>query len=156
MIFHGDGDAIEALLPVALADGRHHVPTSLAEQMQRVGVEGGQAVVMTDADQCAFGQVRADQGVEGVFEACVDCGGRLVEEDQAGTVDQEAGDPEALLLSGGQDAGPIDLVVDLVFQVTQLDCSQRFAHLLIAHSVRELGIGQRGAQAAQGQVRVLG
>ena len=125
-------------------------------QMQGVGVEGGQAVVLTDADQRAFGQVRADQSVERVFEACVDCGGCLVEEGQAGTVDQEAGDTEALFFSGGQDAGAIDLVVDPVFQVAQLDCSQRFAHLLIAYSVRELGIGQRGAQAAQGQVRVLG
>jgi hypothetical protein len=77
----------------------------------------GQPAAMTHADQGAFGQPRADQGVERVLESGVDGRGRLVEQDQAGAVDQDASDPQALLLTGGQDARPINLVVDPIRQV---------------------------------------
>ena len=119
-------------------------------------VEVAQRAAVADADHDGLRQLGAEQLVEHVLEALVHRRGGLVQEHHLRAADQDPGEAEPLLLAGGEPARPVDRRrrggrpgAPAAPCAASRGPGRRRSH-------PALRVGQRGAQAAQRHVGLLG
>ena len=84
---------------------------------------------MADRNQRGVGQARLQQLVERGFRCLVERGGRLVEEQIVGRLEERAGDAKPLLFAEREHAVPVRILVEPLGQRRQADGTQRFGNL---------------------------
>ena len=118
-------------------------------------MKGLQLDAMGDADDGGLRQLGHDDLHHLVLALFVERGGRLVQHDDVGVVQQQPREGQPLLFAAGQRLVPRRVFLDLLLEVIEADLVQGLADLLERPVLGGAGIGDRAAQRAGRDVGLL-
>jgi hypothetical protein len=119
---------------------------ALALEDDLAAVERLELGPVADADDGRVLELVGEQGHELVLALGIERGGRFVEDDDVGPMQQEPSEGEALPLSARQRLVPRRFLVDPLDEVFESDLAQRLRDVLRAPVLRRSRVGNGAAQ----------